>query len=261
MAQVVMEPRGAVYMFNDSAVTSSARGRSQVTPAVRKITAWQAAYIRTTLFVDMLCMLVAASVAVNIRFFSPSYRSQTYLALTFLLPVLWVVTVRLCNGYDVRFIGAGADEFRKIFNAAVCLTAGVAIASYVTGFDLAREYVAIAVPTATALNLAARYWLRKRLHRQRSRGYAMQRVVAVGHPDSVADLITELGREPHHGLSVVGACLTGDSSFFSVISGVPVLGGIDETTRAVDLLEADTVAVLACPEHRAERRRARTGGL
>ena len=248
-------------MFNDSAVTSSARGRSQVTPAVRKITAWQAAYIRTTLFVDMLCMLVAASVAVNIRFFSPSYRSQTYLALTFLLPVLWVVTVRLCNGYDARFIGAGADEFRKIFNAAVCLTAGVAIASYVTGFDLAREYVAIAVPTATALNLAARYWLRKRLHRQRSRGYAMQRVVAVGHPDSVADLITELGRGPHHGLSVVGACLTGDSSFFSVISGVPVLGGIDETTRAVDLLEADTVAVLACPELSGARMRELTWEL
>jgi exopolysaccharide biosynthesis polyprenyl glycosylphosphotransferase len=76
----------------------------------------------------------------------------------------------------------------------------------------------------------------------------MQRVVAVGHPDSVADLISELSREPYHGLSVVGACLTGDTAFFTTISGVPVLGGIDQTAQAVDRLGADTVAVLACPE-------------
>ena len=74
----------------------------------------------------------------------------------------------------------------------------------------------------------------------------MQRVVAVGHPDSVASLISELDRWHSHGLSVVGACLTADTTFFSAISGVPVVGGIDETTRAVAALEADTVAVLAC---------------
>ncbi len=135
-----------------------------------------------------------------------------------------------------------------MFSAGVWLTAGIAVAAYVTGFDLAREYVAISVPTATVLNLSARYRLRKRLHCCRAKGHAMQRVVAVGHPDSVANLIVELSRETHHGLSVVGACLTGDTTFFEVISGVPVLGGIDHTRQAVDLLEANTVAVLACPE-------------
>jgi exopolysaccharide biosynthesis polyprenyl glycosylphosphotransferase len=220
----------------------------RVALAARRTASWQAAYVRTTVCVDMLCMLVAGSVAVSIRFLSHSYRPSAYVAITLLLPILWAITLRLCDGYDNRFIGVGADEFRKVFNAGVCLTATVALASYITKFDLAREYVAIALPTATTLNLYARYRLRKRLHRRRAKGYAMQRVVAVGHPDSVADLISELSREPHHGLSVVGACLTGDTSFFSVISGVPVLGGIDETTQAVDLLEADTVAVLACPE-------------
>ena len=196
----------------------------------------------------MLCMLAAASLAVNVRFINPSYRPQAYLAITFALPILWAITLRLCDGYDVHFIGVGSDEFRKMFNASVCLTAFIAIASYVTRFDLAREYVAITLPTATVLNLYARYRLRKRLHRRRRAGYSMQRVVAVGHPDSVASLISELSREPHHGLSVVGACLTGDTTFFSVISGVPVIGGIDETPCAVDLLEADTVAVVAYPE-------------
>jgi len=232
----------------DQAATADQQQIPRVDVAMRRVVAWQASYTRVTVCIDMLCMLTAASLAVNIRFLVPSYRPQAYLAITFALPILWFITLRLCDGYDSRFIGVGSDEFRKMFNAAVCLTAFIAIASYVTRFDLAREYVAIALPTATVLNLYARYQLRKRLHRRRAAGYAMQRVVAVGHPDSVASLISNLSREPYHGLSVVGACLTGDTSFFSVISGVPVIGGIDETTRAVDLLEADTVAVVACPE-------------
>jgi exopolysaccharide biosynthesis polyprenyl glycosylphosphotransferase len=243
-----------------TAVTSQ-QAREQVGIGARRAVAWQAAYIRTTVWVDMLCMLAAASLAVNIRFLGPNYRPQAYLAITFLLPIMWVITLQLCDGYDARFIGVGADEFRKMFNASFCLLGFIAIASYVTRFDLAREYVAIALPTATLLNLYARYQLRKRLHRRRARGYAMQRVVAVGHPDSVASLISELSREPYHGLSVVGACLTGDTTFFSIISGVPVLGGIDETTRAVGALQADTVAVLACPELSGARMRELTWEL
>jgi exopolysaccharide biosynthesis polyprenyl glycosylphosphotransferase len=216
--------------------------------AARKAVRWQTSYIRTTVFVDMLCMLVAASLAVNVRFSGPSDRPGAYLAITFLLPPLWGGTLRLCGAYDPKLIGVGSDEFRKVLNAGVCLTAAVAIASYVTNLQLARIYVAIALPTATVLNLFARYWLRKRLHAQRVRGYHMQRVVAVGHPDSVASLISELGRWHSHGLSVVGACLTGDTAFLPTIAGIPVVGGVDETTRAVATLEADTVAVLACPE-------------
>jgi exopolysaccharide biosynthesis polyprenyl glycosylphosphotransferase len=230
-------------------IVSSSQEHDRVEPIARaRVAAWQHAYVRTAVFLDALCMVAGTCLAVNIRFLVPAYLPRAYLVITLALPAVWTVTVLLCGGYDTRFIGVGATEFRKIFTASVCLTACVAIASYVTRFDLAREYVAIAVPTATVANLYARYRLRKRLHRRRAAGYDMQRVVAVGHPDSVADLIAELGRESYHGLWVIGACLTSDAAFFPAISGVPVLGGLDQTTRAVALLEADTVAVLACPE-------------
>jgi len=221
-------------------------GRVQL--ATRKANAWQTSYLRTTVFIDVLCMVIAASLAINVRFSSLGSRPAAYGAITLILPLLWGVTVRLCGGYNPKLLGVGSEEFRKVLNAGFCLTAAVAIASYVTKFELARAYVAIALPTAVLLNLCARYWLRKRLHARRGAGYAMQRVVAVGHPDSVASLISELGRWNSHGLSVVGACLTGDATSCSVISGAPVIGGIDETTLAVATLEADTVAVLACPE-------------
>jgi exopolysaccharide biosynthesis polyprenyl glycosylphosphotransferase len=227
---------------------SSERCRIASSGDVRRYAGWQAAYVRTTVCVDMLCMLVAACAAANIRFLDPGYRPQAYVAITFVLPVVWAITLRMCDGYDSRFIGVGSDEFRKMANASVCLTAGVAIASYVGKLDLAREYVAIAIPSATMLNLYARYRLRKRLHKRRSAGLDMHRVIAVGPAGSVADLISELHREPHHGLAVVGACLIDVTGFFTEICGVPVFGGLRETTEAVDRLSADTVAVLACPE-------------
>jgi exopolysaccharide biosynthesis polyprenyl glycosylphosphotransferase len=135
-----------------------------------------------------------------------------------------------------------------VFNAAVSLTAGIAIVSYATRGDVARSYVLIALPCATALDLTARYALRKRLHRRRRRsGAFMRRVIAVGHADGVTDLITELRREPHHGLAVVGACLTAGSAQAQV-AAVPVCGGLERIPSAVSDLAADTVAVLACPE-------------
>jgi exopolysaccharide biosynthesis polyprenyl glycosylphosphotransferase len=227
----------------------------------RRSTAWQAAYIRTTVYIDMICILVAASFAVNIRFLDHSYRPTSYLAITFALPFVWAAVLRLCGGYDARFIGVGADEFRKVFEASICLTAAIAVVSYAAKFELARAYVAITLPTATVLDLGCRYLLRKRLHKRRAAGHAMHRVIAVGHPDSVTNLIAELSRDHHHGLSVVGACLAGEGSSLSMLSGVPVLGGIERTTQAVDLLKADTVAVLACRELSGPRMRELTWEL
>ncbi|HEY0936720.1 MAG TPA: sugar transferase [Trebonia sp.] len=216
--------------------------------ATRTASAWQSAYGRAVVLVDIICMLVAATLAANVRFASLNDGPRVYVAITFALPVLWVVAVGLCGGYDSRFFGVGTDEFRKVLNAGVWLTAFIAVISYAAKFDFARVYLAIALPTAIALDLGARYWLRRRLHHRRTLGQAMQRVVAIGHPDAVASLISELARAPHHGLRVAGACVTGDAGSLPVISGVPVLGGIEDTMRAVDLLEADTVAVLPCQE-------------
>ena len=223
-------------------------GQSDNVVSRTRTAAWRPAYVHATVLVDIICMLVAASLAANIRFASLNGGPRVYVAVTFALPVLWAAVVGLCGGYDIRFIGVGTDEFRKVLNAGVWLTAFIAVISYAAKFDFARVYLAIALPTATALDLGARYWLRRRLHHRRARGQAMQRVVAIGHPDAVASLVSALARAPFHGLRVIGACVTGDAASLSTISGVPVLGGVDYALRAVELLEADTVAVLPTPE-------------
>jgi FlaA1/EpsC-like NDP-sugar epimerase len=209
-------------MSSGSAAVSGAR-RAQARRAGGPA-AWTGSYLRRTALADCLCAVAAGAVAYELRFDATSYRPATYLAFTALLPILWIGALALAGGYDPRFIGVGSDEFRRVINAAVTLTATIAILSYAVKFDTARGYVVIALPCVAGFDLVVRHRLRKRLHRRRSRGACMRRVVAVGHAPAVADLIGELRRGSYHGLSVVGACLAG-GTMLSEIAGVPVVGG------------------------------------
>ena len=120
---------------------------------------------------------------------------RPYLALSLALPVVWIAALWLAGAYDVRFIGTGSDEYRKVLNAGVSLTAAVAIFSYAINLELSRGYVVIALPSVTLFDLVARHAMRKRLHKKRASGRCMHSVVAVGHELAVADLVTELKRE------------------------------------------------------------------
>ena len=213
--------------------------------AVRRLSIWTKDYLREVAFADLGCAVVGVFIAAQLRF--GNHLTATYLALSLALPVLWIAALWLAGAYDVRFIGTGSDEFRKILNAGVSLTAAVAIFSYAINFELSRSYVVVALPTVTLFDLVARYAVRKRLHRLRAAGRCMHSVVAVGHELTIADLVTELKRDRYHGLAVVSACVARPGERHEV-AGVPVYGGLGDVTAAVKAFDADTVAVLACPE-------------
>jgi exopolysaccharide biosynthesis polyprenyl glycosylphosphotransferase len=215
--------------------------------AARDSAAWTRAYLWRAAVGDFACAVAAGALAVQARFLSQGSQPFAYLVFTCVLPLLWVGTVALGGGYDSRFIGVGSDEFRRVLSAAVTLTAGVAIVSYTFKLDVARGYVALAMPTTGLLDLVMRYWLRKHLHRLRDSGLCLQRVVVVGHPPQIKELAATLRRSTYHGMSIVGACLAGPPGLTEVAE-VPVFGGLDSVSTAVDSFGADTVAVLACPE-------------
>ena len=147
----------------------------------------------------------------------------------------------------MRFLGTGSDEFRKVLNAGVTLTAALALISYAVNDELSRVYLLVSMPVIVLLDLVSRFALRKRLHRQRTAGLCMSTVVAVGHEVAVAELIRELRRERYHGLEVVAACLAGGTAATEV-AGVPVVGDLGDTADVVRRCGAETVAVLSCPE-------------
>jgi len=232
--------------MSDSVTTTERRHRGHAeTTAVRAT--WTGTYLRIAALLDCLCGLAAGLVALEIRFDSQGSTPAEYFAFAVALPLLWLGSVAVAGGYDTRFIGVGSDEFRRILNAAVGLTAGVAIFSYIAKLDLARGYLAVALPCATVFDLTARYGLRKRLHRRWRDGQFMRRTVAVGHAAPVEDLVAMLRRDSHHGLSVVAACVAG-AQRQDEVADVPICGGLDSVASVVSRFNADTVAVLACPE-------------
>jgi exopolysaccharide biosynthesis polyprenyl glycosylphosphotransferase len=213
----------------------------------RDSASWVPAYRSWAVVADCVCALAAGLIALGVRYHGYHRPPLTYIGFTLALPIAWWLAVTLAGGYESRFFGVGPEEFRRVLNAGVCLTAGFAVVAYATKSDLSRGYAALALPTATVFDLFGRFALRKRLHRLRQSGGCMQKVVAVGYSPMIADLTTMLRKATYHGLSVVAACVA-DPEVPAEIGGIPVVGGIDSVTDAVERFEADTVAVLACPE-------------
>jgi len=206
---------------------------------------WRRSYLRQVAVGDLGAAVVAAIAAYGVRF--GVHYHDTYLLLSLALPPMWVIAVRIFGGYEWRFLGTGADEFRRVLNAGLSLTVALALTSYALHSELSRVYLVISMQVIVGLDLVVRYTLRKRLHRLRTQGKGLSAVVAVGHERAVSQLISELRREPYQGLKVVAACLAGASGL-SEVNGVPVVGDLDDTASVVRNVNAAMVAVLSCPE-------------
>src|SRR5690349_19837397 len=136
--------------------------------AARRLSSWTRDYLRNVALADLGCAVVGVFIAAQVRF--GSNVTPPYLALSLTLPMLWIVALWLAGAYDVRFIGTGSDEYRKVLNAGVSLTAAIAIFSYAVNLQLSRAYVVIALPCVTVFDMLARFAMRKRLHARRMRG-------------------------------------------------------------------------------------------
>jgi exopolysaccharide biosynthesis polyprenyl glycosylphosphotransferase len=208
---------------------------------------WTRSYARILLAGDVACAVIACEAVLGVRLWLGAFIPETEALLGLSLALAWPLALAVGGAYRKRTHGEGTDEFRAVFDGGVGLTAAVAIGAYVTQTPIARSFVMAMFPLALALTIFFRHRMRKRLHRRRSYGEYMRHVVAVGHRESVLDLIMQLRRQPHHGMTVVAVCLPSGPDMVEV-DGVPVLGGFSDVAQVVTKVNADAVAILACPE-------------
>ena len=116
----------------------------------------------------------------------------------------------LSRVYDRKVLGIGVAEYKRLANSSLRYWGLVAIVCFLAQVELARGFLAVAFPAGTAALLIGRWAARKLLHRARARsGGWSHRVLVVGAPDEVRDLVVQLRRSPYAGLEVVGACVPG----------------------------------------------------
>jgi len=154
---------------------------------------------------------------------------------------LWLLLLVLFGAYRVRNYGAGFEEFRAIAVASL-VTFGVACSfGFLTAHHPTRGYPILFFLIGTPLLLLARYIDRQTLHVARQQGRMSIRMIALGSPEAVREIVDVLGRSPWMGYAVVGMCVPRGQDAQDV--GVPVLGDIDDVRRLAGELNVDGVIV------------------
>jgi exopolysaccharide biosynthesis polyprenyl glycosylphosphotransferase len=155
--------------------------------------------------------------------------------------VLWLVTMVAFRAYRVRNYGAGFEEFRAITMASV-LTFGVAcFFGFMAANHPTRGYPILFFLLGTPLLLLARYLDRRTLHLAREQGRLAIRMIALGSPQAVRELVDVLDRAKWMGYRVLGMCVPRGQQ--AEDTGVPVLGEIDDVRQLAVDLGADGVIV------------------
>src|SRR5450756_2711053 len=132
-------------------------------PALQRVTpTWLRHYIAVLVALDLLVAALSSLVAYVLRFDGQAGPLRVVVALLF--PVVIVASAHLARAYEPRFVGSGSDGYRRYFDACIRVAALLGVTSYGLRLELARGFVVVAFPLATAGGLMRRGVARSVLH-------------------------------------------------------------------------------------------------
>jgi exopolysaccharide biosynthesis polyprenyl glycosylphosphotransferase len=158
------------------------------------------------------------------------------------LLALWLVAIASSGGYSPRNLGTGDEEYRRVVHSTVRALAMVSVLGYFLGLDRGRLGVVVALAAGFVLLVVGRYLTRRIVVSERRKGRWHRRVLLVGDPEPVEQLLRRLRTGSFAGLSPTAICLAGPADVAEVRQ-VPVLGSWDEAGDAARRSGADLVVV------------------
>ncbi|MCK0090503.1 sugar transferase [Rhodococcus sp. F64268] len=217
---------------------------------------WQSAYARGLFWTDSVVVVLAVLLAHAVRFGHENVlrvepiSTLNYSVISGGFAVAWLAALKAFRTRSRRVIGAGYDEYQRVVSATLWFFGFIAIVALMFRLELARGYLAIALPTGLAALLVSRWMWRKVLARKRSRGEYATSVLVVGGARAVRHLGRTFERKFTDGYRVVGVCVPAYSGSVGEtidVDGreVPIFGDEHSVAEALELSNADTVAVTA----------------
>jgi len=220
-------------------------------------TRWQRQYAAKLWITDTIVVCAAVALAQYVRFgatFSPPGYLKYYVpGFSALFVIVWLSALAGNHSRSSRLTGTGVEEYRRVLAASFWTFGVIAIVTLLLKLDIARGYLAVALPSgALGLVLTRAMW-RGYLARKRANGGYQTAVLAIGELDAVENLANELIRNPLDGYHVVGFAVPGYGSPRNehiTVNGrmVPIIGGESHVLEAIRSCGADTVAI-AGTEH------------
>ena len=120
------------------------------------------------IFVDILSISIALLFGLSIRF--PILLSSNFSKFEFYyflfaigLGLIWILILSLNGSRDLRILGFGADEYKKVANSVFIMFALVALISYIFKLEISRGFVLVSFTLGLLLLFLGRRILRKKL--------------------------------------------------------------------------------------------------
>jgi len=180
------------------------------------------------------------------------YASVAYSAVSVLIVFAWALVLAIHHTRAQQVIGAGPEEFRRVWTATLWVFGVIAVISTLFKLEIARGYLAVAFPLGLFALSVNRHLARRYVAAQRRRGRFTTAVLAVGEPRSVKALAQSLAQHPADGYTVVGVCTPGvpqrENIVVSGLGPLPVFPYQADIRHAIAASQADTVALTSAAE-------------
>ncbi|MGB8022163.1 MAG: sugar transferase [Candidatus Nanopelagicales bacterium] len=120
------------------------------------------------------------------------------------LVVWWLILILARGGYEVRYLGIGSEEFKRVVTASVTLLAAISITAYVLPFAPPLRLILPSLTIGLMLILLGRWLLRVWLGQQRCSGRFQQGTLLIGDRARAAGLAQAFAQDPVAGFKVIG---------------------------------------------------------
>lgn len=243
-----------IEQFDDDGERAPGPRRFAVdTPAgVFERSTWQRRYAAKVRVSDFLVVCGAVALGQLTRFGEtlapPGYERYYVPAYSILFAAAWLAALSAFRTRSARIVGTGVEEYRRVVTASFYTFGAIAIVTLLLKADIARGYLAVALPVGTIGLVATRWAWNSTLNRRRAEGSCQTAVLAFGERDAVVDLAGELTRTRGDGYRVVGIGIPGYGAprdEHVVVNGapIPIVGGEATMLEAIRTCGADTVAI------------------
>ncbi|AWT56803.1 sugar transferase [Mycolicibacterium smegmatis] len=213
---------------------------------------WQKSYSTHLLLTDTAVIAVSIAFAQIVRF-GPTLHPHGYPkfyvpAFSILFAIAWLSALSALRTRSPRITAASVDEYRRVTAASFWTFGAIAMVSLLLKLDIARGYLAVALPVGTLGLLVGRRAWHRHMARQRVAGRYRTAVLVFGEVDAATELASELMRNSADGYQVVGLGVPRygvPRGEYMTVNGqrVPIIGGEAEMLDAVHSCGADTVAI------------------
>ncbi|WP_342660682.1 hypothetical protein Rruber_01023 [Rhodococcus ruber] len=207
---------------------------------------WERRYAIVVFCCDLLCILMA-DLAITFGYHSPEIPTGQTLAVVAVVPLAAMSGLAIQRAWDVRVLGSGVEEIRRVGRAYVLATATLAVAGYAWGTASGQSWVFGALPLAAVATIGTRLLLRRFVRSCRRQGRFVRSVLVAGDTLEVHELLARAEEFRDAGWQMDGICLPvtkfGEALPLAV-DDVPVLGTEDDIVGIAQLHEFQAVALL-----------------